>query len=68
MQGLKYSSISEEDYLRKIFTPSLHEKQYLSETIQPEERTIYVEAEKELVVSTKLLPHSVCLWDIVREI
>lgn len=68
IQGLKHSSISEEKYLRKIYTPSLRQKQYLSETIQPEERTIYVEAKTELTVSTRLQPHSVCLWDIVQEI
>lgn len=68
IQGLKYSTVSENEYLRKTYTPSTHQKQYLSETIQPEERTIYIDTGKELLVSTKLLPHSVCLWDIVREI
>lgn len=65
MQGLRHSTVSEELYLRNIQMPSSRQRKYLSETIQPEERTIYVEAQKDLRVHTALKPHTVCLWDIV---
>lgn len=66
--GLLGSKISEKEYFQRIHSPSPDVLQYLMKTCIPEERTIYLDLENELSVSTMIHPHGVCLWDIVKEL
>lgn len=61
-------NITEDIYLHKIDSPSPKQLQYLLQACIPEERTIYLDIKTDLNVITTLSAHTVCLWDIVREI
>lgn len=65
---LASNNISEEIYLHKTELPSPSQLNYLSHTCIPEERIIYLDIKTELNVITTLPAHTICLWDIVREI
>lgn len=65
---LASNNITEDIYLHKIDNPSPKHLQYLSQACIPEERTIYLDITTDLNVITTLSAHTVCLWDIVREI
>lgn len=60
-------TIDDEAFLYKTLTLSPQEKAYLTAACVPEERIIYQNIQEELVLTTPLYPHNVCLWEIVKE-
>lgn len=62
------SDIDEEDFLVRTMTPAPDEMDYVKTCCVPEESTNYINVEKSLEIFCKTDPHSVCLWEISREI
>lgn len=60
-------TIDDETFIYKTLTLSPQEKAYLTAACVPEERTIYQNIRDELVLTTPLYPHNVCLWEVVKE-
>lgn len=60
-------TIDDETFLYKTLTLSPQEKTYLTAACVPEERIIYQNIRDELVLTTPLYPHNVCLWEVVKE-
>lgn len=64
--GFLNSNINETEYLMKVILPPANTVRYYHDSCVPEERTIYLEATDSLHVFVDLLPHNVCLFDIIR--
>lgn len=60
-------TIDDDTFLYKTMVLSPQEKSYLTAACVPEERTIYQEIQDEIILTTPLYPHNVCLWEIVKE-
>lgn len=66
--GFANSNIDEMEYLIDIKLPSSTQLDYFQKSCIPEIRTIFLTAEDTLTVDSLILPHNVCMWDIIRQI
>ena len=64
--GYLNGNIDEAEYLMKVILPTENTVRYFRNSCIPEERAIYLDVTDELHASSDILPHNVCLWDIVK--
>ena len=62
------SNIDKIDFLRNIQVLSGYENSFRLDACVPEERSCYTQVRETLEVTADLPPHTVCLWDIRRQI
>ncbi len=59
-------NIDETEFLMKILLPTPDKEQYYRNSCVPETRTIFLSVTDTLKLTSELLPHNVCFWDIIR--
>ena len=64
---LTNGNIDEESFIYETISPLPEDMNYLSSACIPEERTLYMQVDDILTLTSPIYPHNVCLWEITNQ-